>query len=314
MSGPGKTPNKRTSISPVTLRMTPDERERLEDLAAGMTLSAYIRACIFAKEAKRRKSRPNNVVADMKATAEALALLGQSRIASNLNQFAYHANIGALEAVESYEAHGAVAHRWNRDTALAALVEDYMSDVELNGTDISRLAFAHRRKDVYAINQAIRSAIRSTTGNSAPVTLCDTETGPRAFARGDRIVFTRNDKSIGVKNGMLGTVTKATRHQITVNLDNDDGKRCIVTFNPGIYQAFDHGYAVTIHKSQGATVDRSYVLASRTMDEPLTYVAMTRHREDMRLYLNGQDQPVWAERMDWANTHRGIRRSGPSLG
>ena len=82
--------------SPVTLRMTFEERERLEELAAGMTLSAYIRACIFAEETRRRKRRPKNVVEDRKATAEALALLGQSRIASNLNQLAYHANLGIL--------------------------------------------------------------------------------------------------------------------------------------------------------------------------------------------------------------------------
>ena len=96
MSEVAKKSAKRTSISPVTLRLTPNERERLEELAAGMTLSAYIRACVFAKEEKRRKSRPKDVVADKKAAAVALALLGQSRIASNLNQLAYHANIGAL--------------------------------------------------------------------------------------------------------------------------------------------------------------------------------------------------------------------------
>ena len=66
-----------------------------------MTLSAYIRACVFAEEEKRRKRRPKNVVADRKAVAEALALLGQSRIANNLNQLAYHANIGALEMDET---------------------------------------------------------------------------------------------------------------------------------------------------------------------------------------------------------------------
>ena len=33
----------------VTLRLTAEERDRLEELAAGMTLSAYIRACIFAR-------------------------------------------------------------------------------------------------------------------------------------------------------------------------------------------------------------------------------------------------------------------------
>lgn len=50
-------PTKRTAISPLTLRLTPEERERLEELAAGMTLSAYIRACVFAEETKRRKRR-----------------------------------------------------------------------------------------------------------------------------------------------------------------------------------------------------------------------------------------------------------------
>ncbi|WP_375228590.1 plasmid mobilization protein [Roseobacter sp. S98] len=95
---------KRSSISPVTLRLTPEERWLLEELAAGMTLSAYIRACVFAEETQRRKSRPRTVVADKKAAAEALALLGQSRIASNLNQLAYQANIGALVIQEAEQA------------------------------------------------------------------------------------------------------------------------------------------------------------------------------------------------------------------
>ncbi|MEQ1953644.1 plasmid mobilization relaxosome protein MobC [Mesorhizobium sp. CN2-181] len=76
--------------------MTETERATLEELAVGMTLSTYIRACLFAREEKRRKRRPGSVIADKKAVAEALALLGQSRIANNLNQLAYQANIGAL--------------------------------------------------------------------------------------------------------------------------------------------------------------------------------------------------------------------------
>ncbi len=89
----GKT---RTALSPLTLRLTPEERVRLEELAAGMTLSAYVRACVFAEDTKLRKTRPADQAEEKKAAAEALALLGQSRIASNLNQLAYHANIGAL--------------------------------------------------------------------------------------------------------------------------------------------------------------------------------------------------------------------------
>ena len=87
----------RRSISPLTLRLTVEERARLEELATGMTLSTYVRACVFREEAKRCKRRSKDTVADKKAIAEALALLGQSRIANNLNQLAYHANIGSLE-------------------------------------------------------------------------------------------------------------------------------------------------------------------------------------------------------------------------
>ena len=55
------------------------------------------------------------------------------------------------------------------------------------------------------------------------------------------------------------------------------------------YAAVDHGYATTIHKSQGATVDRSFVLASETMDRHLTYVAMTRHREGAAIYAGREE-------------------------
>jgi hypothetical protein len=91
-----KMPAARRKTVPVTIRLTEEERARLEEMAAGTTLSTYVRACLFAQQEKRRKRRAGTVVADKKAAAEALALLGQSRIASNLNQLAYQANIGAL--------------------------------------------------------------------------------------------------------------------------------------------------------------------------------------------------------------------------
>lgn len=87
---------KRTSLSPLTVRMTQAERTRLEALAGNTTLSAYVRAYVFSEDVKLRKTRRADIVEDKKAAAEALALLGQSRIASNLNQLAYHANIGVL--------------------------------------------------------------------------------------------------------------------------------------------------------------------------------------------------------------------------
>ena len=84
------------SQSPITLRVTDEERERLKSLAAGMSVSAYIRKCIFAGDATRRKRRSHMPVKDQEAMSRALALLGASRIANNLNQLAHQANIGSL--------------------------------------------------------------------------------------------------------------------------------------------------------------------------------------------------------------------------
>jgi len=96
---------------------------------------------------------------------------------------------------------------------------------------------------------------------------------------------------LGVKNGMLGTVQRAEAGQLSARLDSPagPGQGREVSVPTAQYAAVDHGYATTIHKSQGTTVDRTYVLASGSMDRHLSYVAMTRHREDAKLYA-GRDE------------------------
>lgn len=231
----------------------------------------------------------------------------QKRASRNL------ANGDMGSALDQYQKGGAVSRSDDQQSTLEALVETYAMDVAANGTSKSRLAFAHKRKDVHALNQAMRAALRSDS-DTHPETMFATDTGQRAFANDDRIVFTRNDKDIGVKNGMLGTVVSAAGNQMRVALDGDTGR--LVAFNPHDFRSFDHGYAVTIRKSQGETVDHSYVLASRTMDRHLSYVAMTRHRENMALFVNERDCPIWAR----DQRHRGVQqrqirsRDGPSIG
>ncbi|WP_421416794.1 BID domain-containing protein, partial [Agrobacterium tumefaciens] len=109
----------------------------------------------------------------------------------------------------------------------------------------------------------------------------------RAFAAGDRIIFLENNRDLGVKNGMLGTVEHVEPGKIIARLDGRGGDSVSIPMDS--YQAIDHGYATTIHKNQGATVDRAFVLASSTMDRHLTYVAMTRHRDSVQLYANSQE-------------------------
>lgn len=221
------------------------------------------------------------------------------------------------QAIATYEAHGKVIETTDTSEAILRLVEDYMVDLELNVTNktaSSRIALAHRRKDVHAINQAIRIQ-RKAAGDLQKVgeALIQTEHGKRAFAKGDRIVFTKNDRELGVKNGMLGTVQlvvqvdNPNKHEaskaetsLIIKLDGEPART--ITLNPKQYASFDHGYATTIHKSQGITVDKTFVLGSITMDRHLIYVAMTRHREDVTLYADKQSlrklrysKPKWFE-------------------
>jgi len=55
------------------------------------------------------------------------------------------------------------------------------------------------------------------------------------------------------------------------------------------YNRIDHGYAATIHKAQGMTVDRAHVLATPGMDAHGSYVALSRHRDGVDLHCGRDD-------------------------
>src|SRR3546814_5632811 len=61
------------------------------------------------------------------------------------------------------------------------------------------------------------------------------------------------------------------------------------SFDTKDYAHIDHGYAATIHKAQGMTVDRAHMLATPGMDRHGAYVGMTRHREGMALHYGRDD-------------------------
>jgi hypothetical protein len=80
----------------VTIRLSVEDHEKLKAQADGAALSIYLRALILKQQLPKRKLRSTASVEDRQAIAQLLALLGDSRIANNLNQLAYHANIGSL--------------------------------------------------------------------------------------------------------------------------------------------------------------------------------------------------------------------------
>lgn len=63
----------------------------------------------------------------------------------------------------------------------------------------------------------------------------------------------------------------------------------MVSFDLSAYGHVDHGYAATVHKAQGVTVDRAHVLAGRPMDRHAAYVALTRHRDGVALHWSAEE-------------------------
>ena len=200
------------------------------------------------------------------------------------------------EGLAAYRDRGNISFAETGEDARGQIVRDYLADRD-ERPDGTRVAMAHRRADVRAINDAIRTELQDrgelAQGEDAGALTFQTNDGKREFSPGDRIVFLENNRDLGVKNGMLGTVEHVEAGRIVAQLD---GRGDSVSVPMGDYQAIDHGYATTIHKNQGATVDRSYVMASGTMDRHLTYVAMTRHRDGVQLYA-AQDEFTNAGRL-----------------
>ena len=186
-------------------------------------------------------------------------------------------------AIERYDAAGAVHGHDTRDDARRALVVDWMAD-RVRDPAGSQMLLAYTRADVAELNRLARETLRAA-GRLGPDQAVQTTNGERAFAAGDRVMFLRNERSLGVKNGTLGTLTALGRSAMEVRLD--DGRN--LRFDRKEYADLTHGYAATIHKMQGATVDRAYVLASRHMDRHAAYVAMSRHRDATKLRF-GRDE------------------------
>ncbi|MGO6747610.1 Ti-type conjugative transfer relaxase TraA [Rhizobium ruizarguesonis] len=183
------------------------------------------------------------------------------------------------DAVSAYRANGKVIGSTLKSDAIENLIADWSHDYD---PAKSMLMLAHLRRDVRMLNELARENLveRGIVGKGH---VFRTGEGNRRFDVGDQIVFLKNEGSLGVKNGMIGHVVEAAPNRIAAVVGEGDRRRQ-VTVESRFYNNLDHGYATTIHKSQGATVDRVKVLASLSLDRHLTYVAMTRHRQDLKLY------------------------------
>jgi Ti-type conjugative transfer relaxase TraA len=203
-------------------------------------------------------------------------------------------------AVKAYAANGAFAFVPDRIAAVTAIADAVMASREQLNTSkqpATQIVLAHRNDDILALNTVIHER-RAEAGLLGPDVAVETTKGARMMATGDRVLFLKNavldtvpGQKTPVSNSDFGTVLSIKDGAPVKDGGNGpvltvaiDGGRT-VSFSTKSYPDFDLGYATTVHKAQGATVDRVLVLASDSMSKSLAYVAMSRQREDVKVVV-----------------------------
>jgi len=174
------------------------------------------------------------------------------------------------------------------------------------------LLLANRNSDVRLLNQRVRE-IRIANGEldktvEKVIQVSNDKGHPRqlALCPSDRIMLRKNAKLDGIPvfNGDRATVTRIEcRESITgefqveilvhARLDRSGAEIC---WRLGDYDQLDHAYSMTVHKSQGLTVEHAFYLANETTDRRSAYVAFTRAKEACPFYLSLDCESAFANR------------------
>ena len=126
------------------------------------------------------------------------------------------------------------------------------------------------RADVTELNQRARSHLKSQglipmdQAVHVEVELRDGMKEERELAVNDRIVFTKNDRELGVLNGMMGTLRSLhDGRMMMVELDETNARGESSVAIPFSFGFFDHAYCITNHKAQGRISEALHAIAAR---------------------------------------------------
>lgn len=184
------------------------------------------------------------------------------------------------KVVQHLAEHDRIKEYADAKTAQTGIAKAVVNDMREQKTSI---ALAATNAEVRAINEHARAEARAAGMLAEREHAYRTEYGERQFAAGDRVIFRKNDAELGVKNGTTGTVERAENGRLHVRVDDEkfgDGRSLKV--DEQRYTHVDHGYAMTVHKSQGITVDRAHTTPIAERENQ--YVALSRHRETVQVH------------------------------
>jgi hypothetical protein len=186
------------------------------------------------------------------------------------------------DALAHYESKGNIHWSGDETTARVQLVRRWAADSAAKPEN-SRFVFAYTNAEVDLLNRDLRQ-VRIARGELGKSTSFETKHGTADFAVGDRMQFTGTDKRQGIVNGLAGVIESIESNCIIVRLDGSDLRR--IAFDPETFIDFRHGYAGTIYKGQGRTLNETYLLHSFHWRSAASYVALSRHRDKTELFVS----------------------------
>tara|TARA_R110002072_G_scaffold219248_1_gene376857 strand:+ start:6093 stop:8165 length:2073 start_codon:yes stop_codon:yes gene_type:complete len=172
-------------------------------------------------------------------------------------------------ALKKYRDKGLVDYS---DKPIEAVLDKFV-DV-YNKTKEMPLVLTYTNKDVDHINIAVRDYLVKNKMLDDGVVI-NTFKGNKAFCVGEKIICLENNISSGVKNGTIGIIKKIDNKILYFKSNDKIFKIDFVKYNK-----FDYGYSVTIHKSQGLTINNSIFYNKTSLNKNLIYVALSRHRNN----------------------------------
>lgn len=184
--------------------------------------------------------------------------------------------------------------------AMSSLVKEWATQQQLD-PDKDCLIITHTNTKVEAFNQEIHN-YRHQQGQLGDTEYeCLTKRG-KTWSRinvsiGDRLQLTQTHKEpgkeLGLCNGMRGTLVevKEQDNSYAFTMRQDNGQT--VSFNPETFHGFTLGYASTVYKAQGKTLPSVLVYHDGQGSKSLSYVGLTRHQQDVHLFVAEEKTPDW---------------------
>ena len=220
--------------------------------------------------------------------ANSLSSIQRQKRASDLSMALAIARGEASLAIDKlYENRGL---HWSetKQESLHSLISQWKRDLAHFPTGGS-LIIARSNVEARVLNELAREARKELGQLGKEEYRCETKQGILFVSQGDRIRFRENDEEMGVTNGMTGTLIKASLKEFVVSVLERNGKESLIAFDPRYYDSYELAYATTSYRSQGETVERSYVSYSPGMSKQEFYVDITRHEKKVHLFVSKEE-------------------------